>query len=183
MTETDEVIFLCGFMAAGKTAVGQALAKELRYEFYDLDKEIERKAGRRIKNIFKQSGEQRFREMEQKAMIDFLQKKRCIVALGGGALQNQQLTAKIKNNSLLVFIDCPVSVILERLRDDKTRPLLLEKDGSKKDDKTLRKELKMLYEKRLPLYKQAKIVIDSSAFSSPQETALYLKNKVEVYER
>lgn len=174
-------IFLCGFMGAGKSKIGEVLSGLLDYDFVDLDGEIERRAGCSISQLFKQEGEREFRKREREAVNDFLKAERCVVALGGGALQDEPLTNQIKKKALLVFVGCPILVIIKRLEADKSRPLLLNEDGSKKEASQLEKELTELYENRLPLYWQAAITVDSSTFSSPHEAAVYLKNKIEQY--
>lgn len=175
-------IFLCGFMGAGKTTVGKVLAKKMGRRFIDLDHYIEQQAGCSIPQIFEQHGETEFRKKEREAIGHFIESENYVVALGGGALQNQILTDKIKTQTLLIFIDCPVSVVLGRLRYSRKRPLLLNADGSRKEAGQLMQEITELYKKRLPLYSQAAIIIDSSRFASPYKAALHLKAITKKYE-
>ncbi len=165
-------------MGAGKSSIGKALADDLGYSFYDLDEEIEREADRSVREIFEQKGEAYFRKRERYAVKTFLNKNSCVVALGGGALQDEAVVQTVKSKSVLVFIECPFSVILQRIKGDKKRPLLLNEKGNEKNVETLKSELKALYEKRLPLYKQADIIIDSSASSTPRQAAANLYEKV-----
>lgn len=178
MTKT---IFLCGFMGAGKSSVGRYLADQLNYRFDDLDDIIEREEQMPITEIFDQHGEQYFRRKERGAVLHSLEKDEHVVALGGGALQDQALTDIIKNKSLLVFIDCSMSAILHRLKGDTQRPLLLNDDGTMKEEYRLKKDLNALYESRRPLYEQAQLTVDSCTFSSPREAANTLYTKIEQY--
>src|ERR1051326_3838926 len=82
------MVALVGFMGAGKTTVGQALAEHLGWRFVDLDPVIEGRAGLRIPEIFSQHGEARFRELECEALeaaIDSQRSESLVLALGGGA--------------------------------------------------------------------------------------------------
>ena len=81
-------LYLVGFMGCGKTTVGQRLAARLKWDFVDLDNEIESKSGMQIPNIFDQLGEPAFRAMERQALLEQISFVRRglarVVALGGG---------------------------------------------------------------------------------------------------
>lgn len=176
-----ERIFLCGFMGAGKSSVGKRLAHLLNYSFYDLDEVIEQKVGLSVKQMFDKKGEIFFRKTERQSALNFLPQSEVVVALGGGSLQDVALTEQLKNEALLVFIECPISVILKRITGNKKRPLLLDENGDKKEPEILKNELNTLYESRLPLYRKANIVIDSSLFSTASEAADNLYQQIEEY--
>ena len=81
-------VFLVGFMAAGKTTVGQELARRLGWDFVDLDARIESCERQSIPEIFRERGESGFRLAETGALRDLLTgslQPNCVVALGGGA--------------------------------------------------------------------------------------------------
>lgn len=173
-----DLIFLCGFMGAGKTATGKQLAEELGTEFIDLDELIEAEAASSIPDIFAKEGEEAFRKKERSAVMDVIRNKQGVVALGGGALQDQHLLDHVKLNGLLIFIATPFSVIFDRISADKGRPMLLDEDGKLKSPELLEEELHSLYEERLPLYRQAVIRIDSSAFEGPDQLVDELIRKI-----
>ena len=81
-------IVLIGMMAAGKTTVGFKLAKKLNYNFFDIDTEIEKLENEKIINIFQNKGESYFRKIEEKVALIFLEKKNCVISLGGGGFLN-----------------------------------------------------------------------------------------------
>jgi len=177
-------IFLCGFMGAGKSLIGHKLAEKLKRTFLDLDDKIEEKAGQSIPKIFDETGEAGFRILERRALQEVIREFEGVVALGGGSLQNQHMVDHIKLNGLLVFIETPISVILDRISEDQNRPLLLDEEGNPKDRAQLKEELTALYEQRLPLYKQAVITISNGGQNPDKIVQTLLKkirNHVEYY--
>lgn len=181
ITNVPDLIFFCGFMGTGKTTIGQSVAKQLGRPFMDLDTAIEKQLGTSIRSAFKEKGENYFRKTEHAVLLDTIRNFQGIVALGGGALHNQHVVDHIKLNGLLIFIETPISVILERISDDPDRPLLLDENGKVKDRKTLQGELQQLYEQRLPLYEQAEIRIDSSKFPSVNLVVTKLIKKIQYH--
>jgi len=152
-----EVIFLCGFMGAGKTTIGRKLAEELNCPFLDLDDRITEKAGKTISEMFKEAGEAKFRAVERSALLEVASDFEGVVALGGGSVQNQELLDHLKESGLLIFIEAPMEVVVDRISEDSNRPLLLDEQGESKDRETLKKDLEVLYADRKPLYEQAQI--------------------------
>ena len=90
-------IALTGMMGSGKSTAGKLLAKELGYEFTDLDKHIEKLAGRSIPDIFNNDGESRFRELEENALADLRKAKNTVIACGGGAILSAKNKSILKN--------------------------------------------------------------------------------------
>ncbi|HTJ85663.1 MAG TPA: shikimate kinase [Terriglobales bacterium] len=111
-------IALVGFMGAGKTTVGQALAARLGWAFTDLDRLIERRDGRTIEQIFQLAGEPVFRQIEQESLreaLESLQERPSVLALGGGATtrgENRHLLASTE--IAIVFLDAPVEELFRR---------------------------------------------------------------------
>lgn len=112
-------LFLVGFMGAGKTSVGQALARHLNWAFEDLDRRIERREHRTVPEIFRDSGEAEFRRAEHSALRDVLEELRKgavkIVALGGGAFVQKNNAELLKESDVpTVFLDAPVEELWRR---------------------------------------------------------------------
>lgn len=180
-------IFLCGFMGAGKSTIGRKLSEKLDLDFLDLDEKIEDMAGQSIPEIFEESGENVFRTIERRALLEVVREYEGIVALGGGSVQNQHMLDHLKLNGLLVFVETPIRVILDRISEAENRPLLLDEQGNSKDKETLEQELSELYEDRLPLYKQAVLTITNDGSQTPEQLVETLikkiRNHVEYYRR
>jgi shikimate kinase len=130
----SHAVFLVGFMGAGKTSVGRVLARRLNWLFEDLDDLIEQREGRRIVEIFRDSGEAVFRQAEHRALRQVLNslsgKPGRVVALGGGAFAQAKNAALLKRHGLhVMFLDAPVEVLWERCQKQASemgtdRPLL-----------------------------------------------------------
>jgi shikimate kinase len=178
MSDVLERIFLCGFMGAGKSVIGRKLAEELEFLFLDLDDKIEEQTGQSIPEIFEESGESAFRVAERRALLQVIREFEGVVSLGGGSLQNQYLVDQLKLNGLLVFIETPISVILDRISQDENRPMLLDEQGNPKSEKKLKNELTALYEERLPLYEQAVIQIKNDGTKSIEDIVELLLKKI-----
>lgn len=173
---TSGSIFLCGFMGAGKSSLGRKLAECLQLPFLDLDERIEADVGQPIPDIFKRAGEEGFRKQERRALERVIKEQASVIALGGGTLQNKQLAQRIKQSGVLVFLEVPLSLMVDRIYGDSNRPLLLDEHGDPKSRQVLKEELLALYKKRLPLYKEADIILSvEPRHSIPELTEQLIK--------
>ena len=144
-------ISLCGMMGSGKSAIGKILANKLDYNFIDVDKIIEIDAGKTIKKIFEEDGEQYFRDLEEKKTINILELKETIVSLGGGAIINKNIRGSIKKNSYNIYLNVNIDILTKRLQNSKTRPLIYKKN--------LKKELINLIGIREKFYRKADLIV------------------------
>jgi len=114
-------VILVGFMGAGKSSVGRALAEQLGWTFEDLDDRIEQREGRKVAEIFRDSGEEGFRRAEHTAlkelMLELQAAPKGIVALGGGAFVQKENARLIKVGAVpTVFLDARVDELWRRCR-------------------------------------------------------------------
>ena len=122
-------VFLTGFMAAGKTRVGRALAARLGWRFCDLDDVIERREGKKVAEIFAAAGESGFRKAESGALRELLQdpsyQHDLVVALGGGTFAQPANRAVLKAaGAVTVLLDAPLEELRRRCTAEQTvRPL------------------------------------------------------------
>jgi shikimate kinase len=163
MNRIPERIYLTGFMGAGKTTIGRILASRFKYIFIDLDLYIEKKERKTVSDIFSKFGEEHFRVLEQKYLSELTGWKNVVIALGGGTITGYDVVERIKSSGVLVFIDVSMEVILERVKRNKKRPLLLDDNGNLKSDETLESELKKLLERRRRLYQMAHVTMIQTA--------------------
>ena len=153
-------IFLVGFMGAGKSTTGAALAGHLGCQFIDLDGEISRRLGAPIPDIFARFGEATFRaaesdELERCAELDDL-----VVATGGGAFSSDANRELIhRSGGVSVFLDLPWAVLRQRLtRDHAERPKYADTN-----------QARLLFEERLPHYRCASVRISLARDEDPDE--------------
>lgn len=165
----DQSIYVTGFMASGKSTLAKAAAKELSLPHIDLDQEIERREGMTIQEMFDKRGESYFRIKEYETLIDLLENFKGIVSLGGGTLQDQKVVDQLKANGILLYVETPLELMVQRVKNNAERPILYDGDGKIKSEAALKTELKALYSNRLRFYEQAHITLDTSKFETKAE--------------
>ncbi len=121
-------LVLTGMMGVGKSTVGKNLAQKLSYNFVDIDRTIETREGSTINLIFKNKSESYFRKLENEISLEKLKKKNTVVSLGGGAFLNKSIRREVKNTSVSFWLDIDVSELIKRLKKNKKRPLLYNKN-------------------------------------------------------
>ena len=118
-------IILIGFMGSGKTSVGIRLSYRMKRTMIDTDKWIEQRQKMTVSGIFAAYGESAFREMETdclKALIETADKQ--IISVGGGLPVREENHGLLKQLGRVFYLKVSPEVVYERLKDDKTRPLL-----------------------------------------------------------
>jgi len=159
-------VFLLGFMGAGKTSVGEALARRLGWHFVDLDRRIELQEGRTVAEIFSSSGEDAFRSIETAVLHELLaqldQGQRMVVALGGGTPVREGNAALMASCGVpQVFLDAPFEVLCRRCGQAiGARPLFRNKEQALR-----------LYESRRQYYLKAQLRVDTASRSVEQAAA------------
>jgi shikimate kinase len=155
------IVFLVGFMGAGKSSVGRALGQRLNWLFEDLDDRIELHEGRKIVDIFRDSGEAHFRRAEQAALRQVLDEQHGgtvkIVALGGGAFVQAANAALLRTAGVpTVFLDATVEELWQRCR--------LQADAAGTERPLLRdfEQFQTLYRERRKSYAKAQVKVDTS---------------------
>ncbi|MGM0835671.1 MAG: shikimate kinase [Bacillota bacterium] len=162
-------IYLTGFMGAGKTSIGHALGEKLGLAVYDTDSVIEGKIDESISGFFEKYGEADFRSLEERVLQE-LPVTDSIIMTGGGIIKRADNISWMKENGVMVFLYCDMEVVLQRLENDITRPLIQQKS---------KEEIKALFSERLPLYKKAHIMMDTSSLSileAAEKLAVAIKN-------
>ncbi len=143
-------VYLVGFMGAGKTSVGRAVAARLGWSFVDLDELLVARFGIDIPTVFARHGEEVFRQAETEELAATTGRDRQVVALGGGAYctaENRRVIAETEG--VAVFLDAPWELIRGRLPDrDPSRPLLGDEEHARQ-----------LYLDRRRCYLRARVVV------------------------
>jgi shikimate kinase len=157
-------------MGTGKSSVGRIVAAQLRFNFLDTDQLIESRTGKRISDIFAQSGETGFRQIENQVVAELARMRRTVFATGGGLGGNPEHLASLKEHALVVCLWAGPEVIWQRVRSQAHRPLLQGPDAMNK--------IRELLDVRGPIYRQADILI-GTGMRSIKEVAFQVRHSFE----
>lgn len=149
-------LVLIGHPLSGKSTIGKKLAEKLQMKFFDVDEEIE-KDGMTIPEIFEKYGEEYFRKLEAKKVLQLSSEKGCVISTGGGAVLNEDNMKVLNTNSTIIQLNRR----LEEISDDclTNRPLIKTK-----------KDLENLIVDRNDLYKKyADISIENNGIENTVE--------------
>lgn len=158
-----KTIVLVGMMGAGKTAVGQALARMLGVAFLDSDEEIERAAARSIPEIFARDGEPFFRAKEAQVIARLLAGRPAVLSTGGGAFISEANRQLIHDEGVSVWLNADAELLWQRVRHRSHRPLLRSADP--------RKTLEDLLQARQPAYAMADLSVRALPHYAVEDTA------------
>lgn len=144
-------ILLIGFMAAGKTTLGKALARDLGLQFIDLDHYIENRYHNTVSQLFADRGEEGFRQIERNMLHEVTEFEDVIIATGGGTPCFYDNMEYMNSKGITVFLQASVNVIYTRLTIARVqRPLV---KGKTADE--LRQYIADMLEMRSPYYTRA----------------------------
>jgi shikimate kinase len=154
--ETKNLLFICGFMACGKTTHGKQLAKNIGYHFIDLDDYTENKFDKHITELFKDLGEEEFRKIETASLNECIRdNQKTVIALGGGTPCFNANLELIKASGKLVYLKMDAEDLYRRVFGIKTqRPLL-----ATKEDKDMLEYIQNLLNVRESFYSQADLTV------------------------
>ena len=151
-------IFLIGFMGCGKTTTGQRLAKKIGWQWFDTDKFIEQRFHKNISEIFLELGEEKFREIEHKILIELAEFQNVVISCGGGLPCFYNNMKIMKNAGKTFYLKATPEKLFERLQKAKIERILLK---DKADDELLTYIFETL-KKRDFFYEQADFTINTS---------------------
>lgn len=161
-------IILIGYMGAGKTTVGKALAAELGLSFYDLDWYIETRMHKKVKEIFDEQGEEGFRRIERNMLHEVAEFENVVLSCGGGTPCFYDNMEYMNAQGMVVYLRCSPQVLFRHLKMGKgVRPLLLGKN-----DEELLLFIKEQLAKREEYYMRAANIIDVTLMESPDKIAI-----------
>ncbi|MET3574778.1 shikimate kinase [Bhargavaea ullalensis] len=154
-------VYLIGYMGSGKSAIGRRLSYALKMPYYDMDREIERKLGMKIPEIFETFGEEHFRALETEFLKEF-RDEWCIISTGGGTPIRPENREIMRKTGLVLFLNAPFHEIWRRIRTDRNRPIV---------QRSTREELQNLYNERKKIYRRtAHITVNTEGRSLRQAT-------------
>ncbi|MCC8104448.1 MAG: shikimate kinase [Clostridiales bacterium] len=140
-------IFLIGFMGAGKSTIARTLRDEYGMRLIEMDEQIESQEGRTISQIFAEDGEDYFRSLETRLLVDLANEKNTVVSCGGGVAMRTENVAAMRACGRIVYLSASPETIYERVRHTHNRPLL---EGNMNVE-----YIEAMMKKRLPKYLEA----------------------------
>lgn len=174
-------VILIGIMASGKSSIGQRLAYYLGFGFIDVDRRIEVAHKKKISQIFQEVGEEKFRQIEQDVIAQLAPARNQVIAVGGGAVMNDQNWQVLTKLGCTVWLNTAPSEIVRRIvmkpDEIRDRPLLADLvEIAAKDErqKKLTERLEALIAQRRSRYSQAKLTFEVS-YSTAETSAQGLK--------
>lgn len=148
-------VFFIGFMGAGKTSVARKMARLCGIASVDMDTYLERREGRKIKDIFAEDGEEAFRVIETDVLRELLRKEPLLVSCGGGVITREENRELLREGGCVVHLQVSVDEAASRISDKSTRPLF-------QDIEVARARC----EERRPLYESmANVTVDTAGKS------------------
>lgn len=145
-------VFFVGFMGAGKTSTARKLARTCGIASVDMDTYLERREGRRVKELFAERGEEGFRAIESDVLRELAAKEPLLVSCGGGVVLAPENREVLKNEGFVVYLEVTADEAASRISDVSTRPLFRDLDTAR-----------AIIESRLPLYEDvADVVVDTA---------------------
>ncbi len=136
-------LIICGFMGTGKSVVGKAVSTALGFNFVDTDSLIENSCGKTITEIFRDDGEEYFRDRE-KEILSHLPLHDSVIAAGGGMIIDRENYRRLSGLGLMILLTASVETICRRIGNDNSRPLL--------SSENLNDKVQELLSQRQPVY-------------------------------
>ena len=166
MKSKENLVFL-GMMGSGKSSIGLLIAKKLKLNFIDVDKEIEKELKLSISKIFATKGEDFFRKFEEKITLKKLKLCSVVISLGGGAFTNKNVRQEVLKNHISFWLNWNNETLLNRIKNSKKRPLAFN---------STKNELIDLIKKRSNTYSKALYEIKCDKLSKNEIVKKVLKN-------
>jgi shikimate kinase len=164
VTERDDKppphLILVGLPGVGKTTIGKAAARRLGRTFLDFDREIERRSGMEVREIFRLKGEEHFRAMESALTDELSTSGGMVLSPGGGWITQTGSVELLRSTGRIIYLRASPEAVARRLRRVETRPLLAGRDPVV--------ALRELYEKRRELYETADVILDTERLVKQQ---------------
>ena len=168
-------VFIIGYMGSGKTTIGKRVAKRLSMNFVDMDIHIEGKMHKTVTQIFGEMGEERFRELERKCLLEVSEYENVIISTGGGApcfFDNMEL---MNASGITIYLHLSPNILAERLKTTNllNRPILANYQGDK-----LKDYIASTLAKREIFYLQAQVKVNGTDKEIADKIINYLSQKM-----
>ena len=160
-TPKKSLVYLTGFMGSGKSTLAPILANTLGFAHTDTDREVERITGKTVSELFRDQGEEYFREIEHRVLEQASREHHHVVSLGGGTITRPSNLSLIKATGITIYLRADAESIFHRMKNKSDRPVLQDSAGERLSETDLRKRINDILAAREPFYNQADIIIDT----------------------
>lgn len=168
------ILTLIGTRGTGKTTVAPVLASKLGWDWIDADVELERTAGKTIREIFASDGEPAFRYLERENLIKLLRRDRLVLAAGGGAILNADTRRDLQAAGPVVWLQATPETVAARVMADPVtaarRPNLTPAGGTE--------EFRTILQQREPLYRETASICVMTDDRSAEDIAADILNQL-----
>lgn len=148
-------IFIVGMPGSGKSTMARYLCSKTKFNYFDLDEEIEKKSLKSISQIFKDEGEDHFRFLETKLLKEIIKKEKVfILSTGGGTPCFNKNMDVMKKNGITIFLNTSIDTLTERVSKKNKRPLF--------NSKNIKETINDMFNKRIKYYNQSKFSINNN---------------------
>lgn len=156
-------IYLTGFMTSGKSTIGPILANVLGWQFYDLDRVIEKVEKKSIVEIFRDSGEDYFRGVETETLRELSGEDNAVIALGGGTLGSDVNYEILRTTGKLIYLRISPETIYQRLKNKIDRPLIRDLVLNERPKEEFIARIETILGQREVYYKKADCIFDTDS--------------------
>jgi shikimate kinase len=151
------IVFLIGMPACGKTSIGKRLAKNLKFNFIDLDTYLSVKENKPVTTIFSEQGENFFRELETKYLKEIsATTTNAIISVGGGTPCYHNNMELMLSMGQVFYLNTSTETLFQRLKEDTKRPMFI---GLTNDE--IKEKIDLSLKQRAVFYLQAHHIIDT----------------------
>jgi len=161
MVMNNKIYYLTGFMAAGKSTIGPILANTLGWNFFDLDREIEKQEGMKIVELFEKKGEDYFRSIETDILKKLSKNEESIISLGGGAIASEVNFKIIKSSGKIIYLRSSPEMAYKRLRFKKDRPAFVFENVEVPTKEQFLERINQLLDSRKKYYEKCDFIVDT----------------------
>ena len=158
-------IFIVGMPGSGKSTMARYLCSKTKFNYLDLDEEIEKKSQKSVTEIFRDEGQEYFRSLETKLLKEIINKEKIfILSTGGGTPCFNKNMELMKKNGITIFLNTSIDTLIERVSRKNKRPLF--------NSTNVREKVSKIFDERVKFYKRSKHTI----INNNREKALSIIN-------
>ena len=144
--------FIVGMPGSGKSTMARYLCSKTKFNYLDLDEEIEKKSQKSVTEIFRDEGQEYFRSLETKLLKEIINKEKIfILSTGGGTPCFNKNMELMKKNGITIFLNTSIDTLIERVSRKNKRPLF--------NSKNIKETINNMFNERIKYYNQSRFSV------------------------